>query len=55
MEIKGRVAAWGRRLQVPAPIIRELNLEVGDVVIWDIEERNGEKVAILKKMEAKEK
>ena len=52
--IKGKVAAWGRRLQVPAPIIRELNLEVGDVVIWDIEERDGEKVAILKKMEVNE-
>ena len=47
--IKGKVVAWGRRLVVPAFIIRELNLEVGDVVIWDIEERDGEKVAILKK------
>jgi len=49
MEVKGKVAAWGRRLVVPASIIRELNLEVGDIVIWDIEERDGEKVAILKK------
>jgi len=49
MEIKGKVAAWGRRLQVPAPIIRELNLEVGDEVEWIIKKENDEKVAILKK------
>jgi len=49
MEIKGKVAAWGRRLVVPAFIIRELGLEVGDVVTWMVEERDGEKVAILKK------
>ncbi len=47
--IKGKVATWGRRLQVPASIIRELGLEVGDVVIWTIEEGGGKKVAILKK------
>jgi len=52
--IKTKVAAWGRRLVVPAFILREMGLEVGDTVIWDIEERDGEKVAILKKMEVKE-
>ena len=54
MKIRGKVAAWGRRLVVPAFIIRELGLEVGDVVTWTVEERDGEKVAILKKEEVKE-
>ena len=52
--IKTKVAAWGRRLVVPAFIIRELGLEVGDTVIWTVEERDGEKVAVLKKEEVKE-
>jgi len=47
--IKGKVAAWGRRLQVPASILREMGLEVGDTVIWTVEERDGEKIAVLKK------
>ena len=47
--IKTKVVAWGRRLVVPAFIIRELGLEVGDVVTWTVEERDGEKVAVLKK------
>jgi len=45
---KAEVKAWGLRLQVPAAILRELGLSVGDKVVWEVEKRNGEKVAILK-------
>ncbi|MCW3140654.1 MAG: hypothetical protein N2V72_00520 [Methanophagales archaeon] len=51
---RGVVAAWGLRLQVPASILRALDLRVGDQVEWLIEERKGERVAILKKSEKSE-
>jgi len=38
---------------VPAAIIREMDLDVGDTVVWRIEERGSEKVAIMKKIEVK--
>ncbi|MCD6148324.1 hypothetical protein J7J18_03035 [bacterium] len=53
--VEGKVTAWGLRLQVPAAILRELELDIGDDVEWVIEERNGEKVAILKRKSEREK
>ena len=47
IEVKGIVAAWGLRLQVPAAVLRELGLRAGDPVLWSVEERNGKKYAIL--------
>ena len=45
----GKVTAWGKRLQVPAAILHELGLSVGDSVEWIIKKEKDGKVAILKK------
>jgi len=39
------------RAVIPKEICEELGLQPGDVLAWDIEERDGRKVAILRKME----
>lgn len=49
-KIVGRVTAWGIRLQVPAGIIKGIDLVVEDKVVWAVEERDGKKVAILSKV-----
>ena len=36
---------------IPIEIIEELGLQPGDVLAWDIEKRNGRKVAVIRKME----
>ena len=36
---------------IPVEIIEELNLQPGDVLAWEIEKRNGRKVAVLRKLE----
>ena len=46
---KGQVMSWGMRLQVPAAILHELGLSVGDLVEWIIKEEDGKKVAILRR------
>ena len=51
IEVKGIVGAWGLRLQVPAAVLRELGLRVGDPVLWSIEERHGKKFAMLSKFD----
>ena len=50
-KIEGMVTLWGTRLQVPARILRELELGVGDRVEWLIREEGGKRVAILRKKE----
>jgi len=50
-KIRGKVTSWGQRLQVPAAVLHMLGLGVGDEVEWEIDERDGEKVAILRKKE----
>ena len=50
-KIEGMVTSWGRRLQVPVRILRELGLSVGDKVEWSIREEDGKRVAILRKKE----
>lgn len=52
--IGGKVTSWGVRIQVPAPVIKGIGLEVGDEVEWTIEEVGGKKVAVLSKKENKE-
>ena len=53
--VEGRVTAWGVRLVVPAGILREMDLSVGDEVTWKVEERDGMKVAILEKKKEEKK
>ena len=54
--IEGKVTAWGTRLQVPAAILKEIGLSVGDNVVWRIEGKSDKKVAILmKKWDVKKK
>mgnify|MGYP005647351467 CR=1 FL=1 len=36
---------------IPIEIIEELGLRPGDVLAWDVEERGGRKVAVLRKLE----
>ena len=36
---------------IPIEIIEKLGLQPGDVLAWEIEERNGRKVAVLRKLE----
>lgn len=48
-KIEGKATAWGLRLQVPASILRELDIGVGDDVVWNIEKRGDINVAILRK------
>ena len=50
-KIEGKVTTWGVRIQVPAPVIKGIGLEVGDEVVWTIEEVGGKKAAILMKKE----
>jgi bifunctional DNA-binding transcriptional regulator/antitoxin component of YhaV-PrlF toxin-antitoxin module len=50
-KIEGKVSSWGVRIQVPAPVIKGIGLEVGDEVLWTIEEVGGKKAAILRKKE----
>ena len=53
--IVGTAKSWGLRLAVPAPILKEIGIQVGDAVEWSFGERDGKKIAILqKKEEAKE-
>jgi bifunctional DNA-binding transcriptional regulator/antitoxin component of YhaV-PrlF toxin-antitoxin module len=52
-KIGGKVTSWGVRIQVPAPVIKGIGLEVGDEVEWQIEEVGGKKAAILMKKEVK--
>lgn len=52
-KIEGKVTTWGVRIQVPAPVIKGIGLEVGDKVVWTIEEVGGKKVAVLGKKEEK--
>jgi len=51
-EVK-KVKAIGIRMTVPATILRELGFELGDKAKWKIEEREGEKVAIMEKKKEK--
>jgi hypothetical protein len=53
-KIEGRVTSWGVRIQVPAPVIKGIDLVVGDDVEWQIEQRKGKKVAVLSKKEETE-
>ena len=39
------------RTSIPSEIVAELNLKAGDVLAWEIEERDGRKVAIIRKLE----
>jgi hypothetical protein len=48
-KIGGRITAWGLRLAVPAGVIKGMGLVLQDEVEWQIEERDGKKVAILSK------
>ena len=50
-KIEGMVTSWGTRLQVPARVLRELGLSVGDGVEWLIKKEDGKRVAILRKKE----
>ena len=50
-KIEGMVTSWGTRLQVPASVLRELELGMGDRVEWLIKEVDGKRVAILRKKE----
>ena len=50
-KIEGMVTSWGTRLQVPARVLRELELGMGDRAEWLIKEVDGKRVAILRKKE----
>ena len=39
------------RAVIPKDICEELGLRPGDVLAWDVEERGGRKVAVLRKLE----
>ena len=39
------------RVMVPEEVIRELGLEEGDIISWDIREFEGRKVAVVRKLE----
>jgi len=39
------------RAVIPKEICEELGLRPGDVLAWDVEERGGRKVAVLRKLE----
>jgi len=39
------------RTTIPKKICEKLGLQPGDVLAWEIEERNGRKVAVLRKLE----
>lgn len=52
-EVEGKVTAWGIRLQVPASILKQIGLTVGDDVSWIVKKQDGKKVAVLEKKEAK--
>ena len=41
----------GIRMNVPTSVLRELKFELGDIAEWNIEEREGRKVAVLVKKE----
>jgi len=36
---------------IPIEIIEELGLQPGDVLAWEIEERDGRKIAVIRKLE----
>jgi len=52
--IEGTVKSWGLRVAVPAPILKNIGVSVGDEVIWTLEERDGKTVAVLSKKESVE-
>ncbi|MCD6593456.1 AbrB/MazE/SpoVT family DNA-binding domain-containing protein [Candidatus Bathyarchaeota archaeon] len=39
------------RTSIPIEIVKALDLKAGDVLAWEIEERDGRKVAVLRKLE----
>ena len=39
------------RTTIPVKIVDELGIEDGDVLDWRVEERDGHKVAVIKKLE----
>ena len=36
---------------IPVEIIEELGLQPGDVLAWEVQEKDGRKVAVLRKLE----
>jgi len=51
----GKVKSWGIRYQVPAWVLKNIGLEVGEEVEWEIKEVDGKKVAVLSKKEKTER
>jgi antitoxin component of MazEF toxin-antitoxin module len=45
----GKVKTWGIRYPVPASVLKGIGLDVGDEVEWELEERDGKRVAVLSK------
>lgn len=39
------------RAVIPKEVCEELGLQPGDVLSWDVEKRNGRKVAVVRKLE----
>ena len=39
------------RTSIPIEIVKTLNLKAGDVLAWEVQEKDGRKVAILRKLE----
>jgi len=39
------------RAVIPKEIVEELGLQPGDVLAWDVEERDGRKVAVIRRLE----
>jgi len=48
--VKGGRGEYYRTI-IPKKVCEELGLQPGDVLAWDIEKRNGRKVAVIRKME----
>jgi len=39
------------RTSIPTEIVKALNLKVGDVLSWEVMERGGRKMAVIRKLE----
>lgn len=39
------------RTTLPNEIVKELNINIGDILIWNVEEQKGKKIVMVKKVE----
>jgi bifunctional DNA-binding transcriptional regulator/antitoxin component of YhaV-PrlF toxin-antitoxin module len=39
------------RTTIPSDIVKEIDLNVGDLLIWSIDQQKGKKIVIIKKVE----